>query len=138
MSSGIDQVLRKVNKILDIVAVFEPYLPEEERLLREIKKKGGAEECLKNEQVLDELARFPCADESGGKDKSVGKPRNLTPAELRRLRTPVETMLAESLASFELKLNAATSRLEKAITRLKTFTSSRPYKKIVDPVSLNV
>ena len=133
-----NQINGKVDMILKILTVFEPYLPKEEELQRKIKERGGAEECLKNEQVLNELARLPCANELSGRDMSTSNPRNLTREDLRRLQTPVEAMLAESLATFELKLNTVTSKLEKAIIHLKTFTSSRPYKKIDDPVSFGV
>lgn len=129
----------KVEKKFDVVAIFEPYTSSELELLHEIKKRGGPDKCLKDEQTLEALAKLSQENhsEGGGKARGrvfVGKPLALTATELRQLHTPVDVMLKDTLTIFESKLDIATSKLEKAVDHLRTLASSRPYRKIADPV----
>lgn len=126
--------------------LFTPYLPQELDIASKINKFGTVDECLKpeNEKKLDKIvSQCKCADDNSGKIKgnTAGNQKQtaLSVFELRHLRTPVEQLLMENLSRFEMKLDAATVRMEKTLVKhLKAMETARVYERIEDPVRKRV
>lgn len=125
-----------------IQALFDP-VQDEEKALEAVKRLDGPEACLQSDAKLNELAVFIPNDEDsakrGPKSSSTGPRTQLSAAEIRRIRTPVEQLLERNLARFESKIDYLVdkARRENHTMRLiKKLAGARPYERIENPVGV--
>lgn len=153
-----DQVLRTLNEhagaqSVTIVVVTEDAVrslfdpaADEVGIAKEVQARGGATVCKASDTVLNELAGLvPREDEpakSGSKpsklDAASDKKVTLTAREIRRIRTPVEKLLADSLARFEARLDILikdSQRNRQTLIALMKLAGGQSYERIKNPVS---
>ncbi|KAI0771669.1 hypothetical protein BD413DRAFT_60009 [Trametes elegans] len=138
--ASVDLSLAPISKIAIQVealqALFVP-APEEDRVLQEVDRLGGAAACLQSEAKLNDLAALMPDDEDaaarrGAKDKRA----KLSAAELRRIRTPVEQLLEKNLARFESKIDFLVDKAKRerhTFRLIRKLAGARPYERIENP-----
>lgn len=94
-----------------------------------------------DDTTLNKLCSLLCQDGEVSSErgiKRIEKKVQLSPADIRRIRTPVDKILLESLVRFEKKIDVLimeTARYQDALKMIMSFTSRLPYDRIVHPVS---
>ncbi|KAI0666097.1 hypothetical protein C8Q78DRAFT_1061348 [Trametes maxima] len=135
LAPGIANIAIKVEALQ---ALFLP-APDEVDVKKKIDDLGGPEACMQSEAKLNDLARFVPKDEESGRRgaKSSDGRGKLTPAELRRIRTPVEELLEKNLARFESKIDFLVDKAKREHNTIKSvikrFAGARPYVRIENP-----
>ncbi|KAI0640603.1 hypothetical protein C8Q79DRAFT_446036 [Trametes meyenii] len=135
LAPGIANIAIKVEALQ---ALFLP-APDEAEAKEKIEELGGPDACMQSETKLNDLAKLIPKDEESGRRgaKSVEGRGKLTPAELRRIRTPVEELLEKNLARFESKIDFLVDKAKREHNTIKSvirrFAGARPYVRIENP-----
>lgn len=121
-------------------ALFDP-IEDEQKALDEIKRLDGPEACLDSDSKLNELAMLIPSEEDyakrGPKSSATGPRTQLSAAEIRRIRTPVEQLLERNLARFESKIDYLVDKAKRehrTMRLIKKLAGARPYERIENPV----
>lgn len=110
----------------DLYALFTP-AQDEEKFLKEVERLGGAGECLKNETKLSELAaQFISSDDSAKRGpQSSAQTTQLSAAELRGIRPPVEQILERNLLQYRSRIDYLVDKAKRERTPVMKLTSWR-------------
>ncbi|TDL25429.1 hypothetical protein BD410DRAFT_837603 [Rickenella mellea] len=88
-----------------LIHLFKEQTPKEKELAAEVERLGGVETCMHREGILAQLDH----------DKTVGG--KTSTSLLASVRTPVETLIEDNRAYFDVKMEAQTMQIDNAIQR---------------------
>ncbi|TDL25408.1 hypothetical protein BD410DRAFT_638802 [Rickenella mellea] len=120
-----DQVTNIDVKMDMLIHLFKDQTPQEKELAAEVERLGGIETCMRSEGLLAQLDH----------EKTIGG--KTSTSLIASVRTPVETLIEENKAYFDVKMEAQTRQIDNAIQRsarkiIKAFGDG-PWKRIQDP-----
>ncbi|TDL25421.1 hypothetical protein BD410DRAFT_639165 [Rickenella mellea] len=118
-----DQVTNIDVKMDMLIQLFKNQTPKEIQLAAEVERLGGIETCVRSDALLAQLDKT-----SGGKPST---------SLLVSVRTPLETLLGDNRAYFDVKMEAQMRQIDNAIQK-STRTIIRaigdgPWKRVQDP-----
>ncbi|TDL25432.1 hypothetical protein BD410DRAFT_837606 [Rickenella mellea] len=122
-----DQVSSIDIKMDMLIHLFKDQSPKEKELAAEVEQLGGIEACMHNEGLLAKL------------DHDKSSREKISTSLLVSLRTPLETLIENNKAYFDLKMEAQTKQIDVAIQRstrkiIKAIgLRERPWRRILDP-----
>ncbi|TDL25426.1 hypothetical protein BD410DRAFT_896303 [Rickenella mellea] len=120
-----DQVTSIDVKMDMLIHLFKDQTPEEKKLSSEVERLGGIESCICCEGLVAQL------------DPDKTSRETMSTSLLASVRTPVDTLIEENKAYFDLKTRAQTKQIDTAIKRstqkiIRTI-GERPWRRILDP-----
>ncbi|TDL25430.1 hypothetical protein BD410DRAFT_785363 [Rickenella mellea] len=118
-----DQVSSIDVKMDMLIHLFKDQTPEEKKLAAEVERLGGIEECMRSDGLLAKLVL-----DTGGKPST---------SLIASVRTPVETLIEDHKAYFDVIIKAETKQIDNAIQRsmrrIISAIGDGPWKRIQDP-----